>query len=71
MGNVINRTHNFTNRLDKIEKKRRYFYLWHEKDIFPIRIEINSKLDRAFIDENWATFEEAEAKYYGGEVENV
>ena len=71
MVNTINRTHNFTDRLDKIEKKRRYFYLWHEKDMYPIRIEINSKLDRAFIDQDWKAFEEAEAKYYGGEVDNV
>ena len=71
MSMIIERPHNFTDRLNYIEKKNKYFYLKHEKDIYPIKIEINSELNRAFLDQNWKKFEDAEARYYGGMLENI
>ena len=71
MSMIIERPHNFTDRLNHIEKKNKYFYLKHEHDVYPIKIEINSKLNKAFLDQDWKAFEDAEAIYYGGELENI
>ena len=61
---TIERPHEFTDRLNHIRRGKRYFYLKHEKDIYPIKIERTHALDNAFIDKNWKAFEGAESKYY-------
>lgn len=62
---TITREHLFERRLNYIEQGRKYYYLWHEKDIRPIRILRTSLLDRAFKNGLWSPFIIAEAKSMG------
>ena len=63
--NIITRNHNFENILNWVKMERKYFYLAHEKDAEPrLRILRTEKLDKAFQEENWEAFEDAEAEYY-------
>lgn len=61
---IIERPHNFENTLNHVEKKNKYFYLKHEKDVYPIRVKITPELNVAFLKQDWSKFEEAEKEYY-------
>ena len=61
---VITRKHNFENILDLIRKGRKYYYLFHEKSTKGVRVKRNGKLDKAFREENWKAFEDAEKEEF-------
>lgn len=61
---IIERSHNFENTLNHVEKKNKYFYLRHEKDTYPIRVKITPELNVAFLKEDWSKFEAVEMIYY-------
>ena len=63
---AITRYHNFENRLNYVQKGRKYFYLWHEKSKNPVKINITNQGMNAFQNEDWNYFEKQEANYYGG-----
>ena len=57
---TICRDHQFENKLTLVRKERKYFYLFHEKSINPIKMEITKAGLRAFNSEDWEFFENAE-----------
>jgi hypothetical protein len=63
---TISRDHDFENKLNLVQKGKKYFYLYHEKSVNPVRIEITTKGKVAFNSYNWNYFEKAEANYFGG-----
>ena len=64
---TIERNHCFENRLNLVVKKRKYFYLYHEKDERPsCRVEITPEGLLAFNREDWHYFIAAEAADRGG-----
>ena len=66
---VLNRKHNFEDRLNQVRMGRKYFYLYHEhtKEGHGIRIPRTPQLDEAFVSEDWDVFQTAEANALGGE----
>jgi hypothetical protein len=68
---VISRDHNFSNRMDYVERGRKYFYLWHEKSKTPVKIPVSQKGISAFQEKNWDYFLHREAEYFGGVYEKV
>ena len=70
---TISRNHDFENKLNFVQKGRRYFYLYHETSMEPIMIEITERGKRAFDQNDWYYFCKKEAEFFGGvydEVEN-
>ena len=63
---TISRCHKFENRLTLVEKGRKYFYLYHEKSINPVKIIITEEGKQAFSAEDWKYFENKEAAFFGG-----
>ena len=63
---AITRNHKFENRLNFVQRGRKYFYLWHEKSESPVRIQINDGGKIAFQNEDWNYFMEREAEFFGG-----
>jgi len=63
---TISRDHNFENKLNYVQKGRKYFYVLHEKSINPVKIKITEKGEIAFDTNNWNYFEQKEAEYFGG-----
>ena len=60
----IVRSHNFENILDLVRKGKKYYHLFHEKSDKGIKIKRNPKLDKAFKEENWKAFEDAEKEVF-------
>ena len=60
----IVRSHNFENILDLVRKGKKYYYLFHEKSDKGIKIKRNPELDKAFEEENWKAFEDAEKEVF-------
>ena len=61
---TIYRNHGFENKLNLVQKKRKYFFLYHERSINPVIISITKKGLNAFNSENWEYFENKEEQVF-------
>jgi len=66
---VLNRKHNFEDRLNQVRMGTKYIYFYHEKTAEGrgIRVRITPRLEEAFNNEEWDVLESAEANALGGE----
>jgi len=67
--NSITRDHLFSNRLNLVEKGRKYFYLSGVKMTCPTKIKITEKGINAFFCNDWKFFERKEAEFFGGTID--